>query len=243
MFHDLDLENTGIDVGRIHSLEHRFERASAWEPPRDQNGNPSPLPFSRVPYWKERHEGCREEVRRLLARNSGLRSRVLNYLSQQPRKTILVSEFDYFNCLYVLNQFLALLLIESCSDKPGSVQLFSESTVTAIKDAGNPPLRGTLTADRCLGHPSGRRRQDTWGTGDTSSQRGHHSAWASKVSSNSAQPDSPASVAQTLSSNPSALRQIMLRRLAVPDQVGYGCVAATGRGAQFPFKSLLGPLP
>lgn len=152
IYEDLDLGGSGIRLDRIHSLEHRFERASAWQP----QGKPGTYPFSLDSYLSERHERCRREVRLMLSRN--FMKRIHSYLSLRPGKTILVSEFDHFPCAYILNLILSLLVIEALRLHPDSavrdsVEVRSPAKVTRLLDAGPTTQGQGLIAQQCIGRP------------------------------------------------------------------------------------------
>lgn len=156
IYEDLNLSARSIRLDRIHSLDHRLERASSWDSSRNAKGGLTPLAFTRIPYWMERHDQCLDEVRRI--RTQSLHDEVIAYLSSRPKKTILISQFDYFNCQYVLNQFLALLFIECLGahrDKAirNSLEVIKSAEVTAISDAGKPALSTPTLARQCIGRP------------------------------------------------------------------------------------------
>jgi hypothetical protein len=158
IYEDLELQRAGVNLMRIASADHRLERATAWEAR-------NPYPFRRAAHLQERHDTCEREVRRLLT--AQLKRQVLRYVSERPERTILVSRLPYFDCLYVLNQFLALLIIEALrlyeSDVVReSIEVFAPFSVSALRSSDpfgppNPP-----TAQRCLGHPWEVTLEDTF---------------------------------------------------------------------------------
>ncbi len=147
IYDDLDLQNAGIDLNRLASVDHRFERAAAWS----MRGSQA---FTRTEYCEERHDVYQREARRILS--SQLNSKILGILAQSPTKTILVSRYEYFDCLYPLNLFLSILIIEALrlSSNEPSVEILSPYGVNEIRPQPRwPGPQGLLNARRCLGQP------------------------------------------------------------------------------------------
>jgi hypothetical protein len=134
----LQLNNAGIDVHKILSAELRAERALNWSTGARYAAS----------YLRELQD-CHEQVVLAILAAPGLQARIQNLLARRPQRTVLVTRQDHFTCLYPLNRFLTLLILEGF--KHASLDWRAGFEVHRVQNVGMPPA--ILNPTNCIGRP------------------------------------------------------------------------------------------
>lgn len=138
IYHELELDNASIDLCRIMSAELRAERAINWSAGADYA----------APYMQELQD-CHEQIVQSVLSTPGLQGRIDNLVARRPERTILVTRQNFFTCIYPLNRFLALLIIQGVSNT--SVSWKRGLEVHQVQSVNVPPSQPSPL--NCIGHP------------------------------------------------------------------------------------------